>query len=716
MSRWLLASLLLVVGGAVGVAQQPASPKPAGEGGPASPQGDRGVTFRAETNFVDVHAIVTDRSGGFVRDLKADDFEIYEDGRPQKPSAFSLIELPVERPATLASAGEIVEPDIRVASRTFAGRIYIFLLDDLHTAVTRSQLVKDTARRFVERYLGSDDLAAVVYTSGRTDAGQELTSSRKLLIAAINRFVGRKLPSVGAEKLAVHLRDLDLRAGDDTDNPQPGGRTREGLDRALSTRDPDEAERGLNARRTLQAVENVSRWMADVQGRRKALLLFSEGIDYDIYDPFNRDVTSSLVTDAQRAIGAAQRANVNIYGVDPRGLDGFGDLADISGRSDYPQLEYGQFRGFMHELRLSQESLFALSDQTGGLAVVNTGDVAGGLGRVVLDNSRYYLLGYYSDSKRWSRKFMKIEVRVKRPGLQVRARRGFLPPDTKAATKTTVDAKAGTSPALAAALARPVPIGGVPLRVFATALRGSGPKAAVIVAAELDGAALKFTQRDGRFIERVELSIVATDEDAKVQGGDRQQFDMNLLPDTHARVSRSGVRLISHLDLPPGRYQIRVGAFETTGGAIATVPYDIEVPDYTKASFAMSGIVLSSSDADAVVNANPDPQLKDLMPATPVVTRTFGRAQTLTAFAEVYDNASTLALDLMLVATVRDAADRVVFRAQDRRTGISGARSQGFTTDIPLKDFAPGTYVLRLDATSAAGGYGEHRSIPFEVR
>lgn len=221
MTRGLVASLLVVLAGVIVAAQQPASPKPPGEGG---------VTFRAEINFVEVHAIVTDRNGAFVRDLTADDFEIYEDGRLQKPAAFSMIDLPIERPATVTSGGEVIEPDIRVASRTFAGRIYIFLLDDLHTAVTRGQLVKTTARRFVERYLGPDDLAAVVYTSGRTDAGQELTSSRKLLLAAIDRFVGRKLPSVGAEKLAVHLRDADLRAAE-SDDSQPGGRTREALDR-----------------------------------------------------------------------------------------------------------------------------------------------------------------------------------------------------------------------------------------------------------------------------------------------------------------------------------------------------------------------------------------------------------------------------------------------------------------------------------------------------
>ena len=131
-----------------------------------------------------------------------------------------------------------------------------------------------------------------------------------------------------------------------------------------------------------------------MQGRRKALLFFSEGIDYDIYQPFDvADATADLVAEAREAAAAAQRANVNLYGIDPRGLSNFGELIDISGRSDYPQLEYGNFRGALRELRLSQESLIALSEETGGLAIVNAGDVIGGLGRIVLDNSRYYLLG-----------------------------------------------------------------------------------------------------------------------------------------------------------------------------------------------------------------------------------------------------------------------------------------------------------------------------------
>ena len=200
----------------------------------------------------------------------------------------------------------------------------------------------------------------------------------------------------------------------------------------------------------------------------------------------------------------------------------------------------------------------------------------------MLDNSRYYILGYHSDSSRWSRKFLTIEVRVKRPGLKVRARRGFMPPDPRAAEKARDGGGRGRHLAGAGGGSQePVPIGQLPMRVFAAPFKAAGKNSSVLLALEIDGQALKFEPRDGRFSEKLEISIVATDQKAKVQGGDRQQFDLNLMPQTYERVSRSGVRLMSRLELPPGRYQFRVGAHESTGGLMATVPYDLEVPDFS---------------------------------------------------------------------------------------------------------------------------------------
>ncbi len=100
------------------------------------------------------------------------------------------------------------------------------------------------------------------------------------------------------------------------------------------------------------------------------------------------------------------------------------------------------------------------------------------------------------------------------------------------------------------------------------------------MALEVDGRSLKFQERDGRFAEALEVSIVAADERSKVQATERQMFEMNLLPQTREKISGTGVRLLSRLAVPPGRYQIRVGVHETSGGTLATVPYDLEVEDY----------------------------------------------------------------------------------------------------------------------------------------
>lgn len=674
------------------------------------------VTFRTEVNFVEVHAIVTDEKGAFVKGLTADDFEIYEDGRLQKPAVFSLIDLPVERPFTPLNAAEPIEPDVRETTRTFEGRIYVILLDDLHTVFTRSAQVRTTAKQFIQQYLGANDVAAVVYTSGRQDAGQELTGNRRLLMAAIDRFQGRKIGSAAQERMAMHLRQ---RGAELAAQEEVKIRTNEGLDDARNTRDPLEQERVYNARRTFEAIENVAKWLSDVQGRRKALLFFSEGVDYDIYQPFDRGGASSIVTYARQTAAAAQRANVNVYAIDPRGLNELGGLIDISGNVDYPQLEFAPFPGAYRELLLSQESLITLADETGGLAVVRTNNVAEGFGRIVLDNSRYYLLGYYSDAARWSNKFLKLDVRTKRPGLRVRARRGFMPPNARDAEKAReAEVKAGTSPALKAAMSKPVPVGDLPMRATAASFKGTDDNASVLITLEVEGAALTFQERDGRFNDTIEVSILAADQKAKVQGGDHQTHKLNLSPETHGRVVSGAVRFLSRLELPPARYQIRIGAHASTGGAVSTVPFDLDVPDYSKAPFAMSDVVLSSPEAAAASpTANPDAEFNTVLSGPPVATRRFRQSDTVVSFVEVYESGRPTPHAINFAATVQNAADgRTVFSAREQRPVEASPKGQGhgFRTDVPLKELSPGSYVLRLEASS--GDRTARRDVLFDVR
>ena len=678
-------------------------------GASTSPQ----ASFKTGINFVEVHAVVTDARGEFVRGLTKDDFEIYESGRLQTPTVFDLVDAPAPARAAVAAAGP--DPDVRSTAGRFDGRLFIIVLDDLHTATLRSQLVKRAARQFVERHIADGDLAAVVYTSGRTDAAQELTPSRRLLLAAVDRFQGQKLPSITSERLAVHLNDRAMEnatsSGDESASTSSNATQR--------ADDPRDAERGMNARRALGAIKNVAQWMADVPGRRKALVLFSEGIEYDIYDVFNNRNATSIMADAREAVAAAQRANVTVYAIDPRGLTQLGDEAiTIQSLSEDPNVDYGTSRGFNNELLMAQESLISLAEETGGIAVVRNNDIAGGLTRVERDTSRYYVLGYVSDPAVAPGRFRKIEVKVKRPGLKVRARRGYVPADLKAAKRTT-EVKPGTSPALTAALTNPVPVGDVPFRVWAAPFKGSGKNASIAVAVEIDGATLKYRQQDDRFLEDLEMSIIAADYDGKVRASDRQTMNLKLKPETHkVMMAGGGVRMLSRLDVQPGRYQLRVAVHESSGNNIGSVPFDIDVPDFSKPVLAMSGLVVTSSAAPKLVTVKPDPVLKDALPLPPVASRAFTAVETLSVFAEIYDRTTPLAHDVDVITTVVPKAGGAhVFQATERRRvqAGGGTRTAAHTADIPLKPFAAGDYVLKVETRSPDGAHTAAREIPFTV-
>ena len=130
--------------------------------------------------------------------------------------------------------------DVKSNAQPISGRLYVIVLDDLNVNPLRTQVVVRSARQFIERHFGSNDIAAVTYTSGRTDAGQEFTSERALLLAAIDKFQGRKLRSTVLEKadqyFQQHLKELEANAPDD-DRSQPDAAVWDGSrsDRLLRT-------------------------------------------------------------------------------------------------------------------------------------------------------------------------------------------------------------------------------------------------------------------------------------------------------------------------------------------------------------------------------------------------------------------------------------------------------------------------------------------------
>ena len=654
-------------------------------------------SFRTGVEAVEVDVRVVDAHGAPVRNLTRDDFEIFEDGLRQNIRTFVAIDVP---PAPAARTATI-QPDALSNRQPFAGRVYVVVLDDLHTHPLHASRVKRVVRRFLDDHMATNDRVALVVTSGRTDATQELTSSRSALLTALDRFQGRKIRSSTLERIDQYYltRDIDQRSE---------GRT-ERID------DPLEQERGHNARVTLDTLADVARWLGSVPVHRKALLFVSEGIDYDIHDVFANREASAIVSSTRDAIAAATRANVTIYGVDPRGLTLGDDGMEVASLPEDTTLNLGT-TSMQREVQLAQDSLRTLADETGGFAVVNANDFSTAFERIVRENTHYYLLGFQPSNGKRDGRFRRLEVRVKRPGARVHARRGYVAAKDEPVRRA--EASEDGAPDLRPLLESAIPVSGLALTSSVATFKGANGKASALVTLEI-APDLAWKESDGFHRARVDVGVMAISMDGKAIDGGQRAVELKLKPETLAHVRRHGFRTLSRLDLAPGRYQIRVAAREQGTNNGGSVIHDLVVPDYDAGSLSLSHLVLASRGAAQAMTTRPDPLLKDRLSFPPTAIRTFDRRDVLTVFGEAYDNVGTRNEAIQLVTTVSDQNGGVAFRSVETVEAMNGDRSRRswpHRVDVPLRDLAAGAYVLRVEAKPQGGRSSSvSREVTFSV-
>jgi VWFA-related protein len=689
------ASFWCVVAATLLASQTPPAKPPAS--GQQPPPTAPPVTYGVEVTLVEVDAVVTDGEGRVVRDLRKEDFEIFENGRPQTIDRVSFVEIPIER-AGLRTAAARPRADVQTNLQRFDGRLYVLLLDDMQTSPARAGRIKSAARRFVRENLEPGDLATVVHVSGSGAANQDFTSDAQLLLASIERFQGRKARSETLNRIDEYNRLRQLKSG-----PQ----SPTAVDPA-EAKDPDDAARAYDARRAFEAIATVSRRLAAVRGRRKALLWFGEAVAYNMFD-LSRAQAPVVLESARAAVAAATRANLVIYGVDARGLAGLGEeTAQLSGVAIDPASNLGA-SGLQEELRRSQDNLRKVSIDTGGFAVVNTDEFARAFDRVVMENSAYYLLGYHPAGGGGDGTYRKIDVKVKRPGASVRARSGYL------AARQTPDAGPSGAPApLRDALTSPVPQSALQMATHAAAFKGSGDKASVLVTVEYGAAAFEIPPTQAPSGDRLQASVVAVDAFGAVGASDHSSIGLDVKPQTRQAMKVLGFRTQTRLELRPGRYQLRV-AGAMANGLVGSVHHDVEVPDFTASTPTMSDMVLTSIVAGLVPTAQVDERLRQVLPAPPSAMRDFRQDEAVAIFAETYEAGGLPARDVTFATTVRGKDGAAVFTRSDTRTADQLAKSNGgYSLQVPLRQFAPGDYSLRLEATMA-GAAPIAREAPFRV-
>ena len=459
----LVAVCALLLGGPLMTAQQ------------STAQDQPQPTFRTEANYIRVDVYATTRDGMPVTDLRREDFELLEDRAPQTIDQFSPIEIRTGNLLQTRSHPRTPE-DSRQAATEPRARVFVLFLDTLHVDRVASQRIAAPLTNAIRRLIGPDDLIAIMDPHTTTRA---ITFTRR--IDTVESALARMW---GARDRDDFIDDIERRYA----QCYPG-----------VPRKPDErvapdlgiAQEMILRRReeqTFDALEELIAYLRDVREERKAVITVTNGwrvygtnqslaraIDDQVpsapragFDPRTGKLSSDpLVTNDsgstcdgdrlrlsqldhglryRQMLDKANRANVSFYPVDPRGIVVFDDdIVPVAGVGQNPTIGPVEDNRRLNE---RHTALRTMAESTDGVAVLDTNNFAPALQRMTADLTSYYLLGYYSTGK-LDGKFHAISVRVKRPGVQIRARRGYLAADTP----TTPPLSSGESATGAAAVA-----------------------------------------------------------------------------------------------------------------------------------------------------------------------------------------------------------------------------------------------------------------------
>jgi VWFA-related protein len=712
-----LAALFVIAGFATGMAgRSGAIPGHSASAAQAAPQ------VRSGVELVEVAVLVRDRDGRPVTDLTAADFQVLEDGTSQAIGAFQRVSIPIPRAPSGMGTPAIVAHDVASNEQTGDSRVFVLVLDAIHVAAPRTRVVRAYARQFIERHVGPADLVAVVSPGGLTSATQDFTSDKARLLAAVDQFAGNKLASATVE---IERERLTLSV------PLHNGM------------DPSDGERANRAKSLTNVLEALAGHLGRVESRRKSLLLFSEGVDYDMMDIMGKlqRQSSDVMKAMDRAVGALMRSNVSLYAIDPRALSSAeGDLVENPLHRERPSMTQSSVEA---EYADSIRGLRHVADSTGGFAAVDRSDIGPALERIIEESSEYYVLGYTPLKRSKPGEFRAIDVRVSRPGLRVVARKGYLVPAAAPralspdvvpeamlpstipgrprnsrveipATPTPARGASGVSAELSALLASPLPRAGLPIRVQAVPFRGSGRKAAVRLVVEVLGRSLAFAEQNGRFVERVDLALLTVDDRARAGNGRSATIDVRLTPDELQRVRATGVRWLAELELEPGRYQVRVAGRALGTGTSGTITCDVEVPAFEPDRLAMSGVTMTSLPS-VLMPTEGAQWLQTTIETPPSAARSFVAGDEIRAAVEVYVPAQ-MPSAVEIAARVEWPDGSHTTLGSRKIAGGSGkprAEAIGFPVNTSL--LSPGRYVLHIALDPARGADKVERRVPFEV-
>ncbi len=613
-----------------------------------TPTEDKNVE-QVSTTIIQVDVSVTDKKGKIVRDLKAEDFEIYENDNKQKVTNFSFISSLVDPPKSELDDLEIAAPPAaKELKPSEIRRTIAIVVDDLSLSVESVNYIKKTLRSFVSKQMQQGDLVAIVRASGGLGALQQFTADKNYLYDSINKIKfkrrGGKLSTFDPFSMAS------------------GGLDSNETEANANTGDLDSFRESIFAAGTLGATKYIIEGMEKLPGR-KSVMLMSDG--FQIYARGNTGlIESTRVTNALQTLAeAANEASVVIYTMDTRGLqtldftaaDDLGSRAIDTKSITNPSIAITQdkteaiTRGRRTEFFESQDGLNYLAKETGGIFIRNTNDLYGGI-KKMLDDQSYYLLAYEPDDETFDpekSRFNKLDIKVNREDVDVRYRSGFF--GTSGNDKAMASINLNPNTELNNALISPFPVNDIDIRLSSLFQGSKDNKLFINSFVHIDVSKLTFTD-SGNGSKKAAFDMLAANFDDNGVPTDQQNktFNIDVKNDVYERMLKEG--FIYYFTLPvkeSGAYQMRVAIRDKGSNKIGSANQIIGVPKLKNKDIALSGIALDNipykkwnegvrSSRGRITTSENDTE-EDLPTMTDSALRKFKRGTVLRYGLEVYN-------------------------------------------------------------------------------
>ena len=700
-----------------------------------APDEDESVV-RISTDLIQLDVAVTDKSGKIVSNLGRDDFEVFENGEKQNISNFAF----VSRTAggAVLSAGQTAPTVVskKPLTRTAVRRTLAIVVDDLNLSFPSIHLARKSLREFVDKQMQPDDLVAIVRTRGGVGALQQFTSDKRLLHAAIDGL--RWNPAAGSfDSLAsVSQNDSDIseRFKRESDNVA-GGKSKTQTVVLVDEQRPDKGgsdasrnsrshEAGLYVQTSLGAIKYVINGMKSLPGR-KAMMLFSDGIEIGMDS--NKSKSATIFGYLQDLADLANRSAVVVYTFDTKGMRSM----SISASDNTYEIIDGH-RGQKETARLtdfrnSQDGLAYFADRTGGRALLNTDNLNWGIQRALDEQEGYYLLAYVPDVENFDpekRKFNKLEIRVKRPGMHVSYRSGFFSGGTEADPARVTEGRE-----LADALVSPFTRNDIALNIGALYAddKSDGPYIRSFL--HIDARNLKFIDDEAGWKKATfDIHAVAFGDNGMPADSKESKYTIKTKGPTYEAMLQNGFVYVLPVPLKKaGVYQFRVAVRDTETGKIGSAYQIVEVPDLTKGKLVLSSVAVENVSFETWQKINsgrvgtgpgqvqlPSTLLYD------TVLRRFKAGSVLRYGFEVYDNAARGASMPVLESRATIYRDNgIVLRGNLNPIGTSkqkDPRRVGLSGAITLVDsLQPGDYLLEVSVFDRAANQTATQVLPFEI-